>query len=97
RGSCLVAPDRQYDAVQWITEQHFNETEVCEVAVETCSGTFAGFLYRMNRKLEHDTARFTNSLPHPFCKNEVMPVAWRQVAAGLGNPYDRLARLQFFQ
>ena len=93
----LVAADRQHDAIERITEQHFDQAEIGEIAIQARGRTLAGLLNRMHRKLEHDAARFANAFAHALGKHEVMTIAGRQVAAGLRDADDRLARLQLLQ
>jgi hypothetical protein len=49
----------------------------------------------MHRKFERDPARLANAFAHALGQFQMMPVAGREVGAGLRDADDRLARLQF--
>ena len=87
----LVAARRQHNAVKRVAIKHFHETEISEVAIKRRSRPLAGFLNRMHRKLECDTARSGDSLAHAFSEIKMMPVARRQIGTRLRNADDRLA------
>ncbi len=71
----LVTTNRQHNAIERIAIKHFDKAEICEVAIKACSRTFAGFLDRMNRKFDHDTARFTHTFTHAIGQLQMMTVA----------------------
>ncbi len=48
----------------------------------------------MDGEFERDAARGADALADALCQLKVMPVAGREVGAGLGDADDRLARLQ---
>ena len=93
----LVAAGGEHDAVDRIAVEHLDQRQVGEVAVERRGRALAGFLDRMDRKLEGDAAGLADAFAHALGEVEVMAVAGRQVGAGLGDADDRLARLQLLQ
>ena len=93
----LVAADGQHHAVERIAVQHLDQAEIGEVAVEPGGGPLAGFLDRMDRKFDGDAARLADALAHALGQHQMMAVAGRKVAAGLGDADDRPARAQFLK
>src|SRR6478752_4185305 len=91
----VVAAGGKDYAVQRVAEQYFHQPEIGEVAVQRRGRALAGLLNRMHRKFHGDAAGGADSLPHTVRQFDVVAVAWRKVAAGLGNADNRLARLQF--
>jgi hypothetical protein len=51
----------------------------------------------MDGEFDRDAARLANALAHALRQHQVMPVAGAQVAAGLRDADDRLARLQLLE
>jgi hypothetical protein len=90
----LVAARRQHDTIERIAEQHLDQAQIGEVAVERGGRALAGLLDGMSRELKRHAARIPNALAHALGKLEVVPVARRQIAAALGDADDRPARLQ---
>ena len=91
----LVAAGRQHHAVERIAEQHFDQAEIGEIAVERRRRPLAGLLDGMDRKFEGDAAGIADALAHALGQLEVMAVAGAQVGAGLRDADDRLAGCQF--
>jgi hypothetical protein len=91
----LVTARGQDHAIERVAVQHFDEAQIGEIAVECRSRTLAGFLDRMAREFEGNAAGIANAFAHTLCQFKVMPVARRQIAAGLRDSDDRLARGQF--
>ena len=91
----LVAADGEHHAVERIAVEHLDQRQVGEVAVERGRRPLAGFLDRVARKFERDAAGRLDAGAHALGQFEMMPVAGRQVRAGLGDADDRLAGLQF--
>src|SRR6476646_2658108 len=85
----LVAAGHKHDAVEWITEQHFDETEISKVAVERRGRPLSGLLNRMARELKCNAAGRANTLTHPLGKLNMMPIAGREVRSRLCDPYNR--------
>src|ERR1700743_2767412 len=54
-GGGLCATDRQHHTIERITIQHFDQTEIGEIAVESCGGALAGFLNGMDGKFDGNT------------------------------------------
>ncbi len=77
--------------------QHFDQAKIGKVAIQPGGGTLARFLNGVDRKFDADAASFTDAFAHAFGQNQMVAVAWRQVAAGLGNADNRAARAQFFK
>ena len=96
-GHRLVAADGEHDAVERIAVKDLDEAQVSEIAVEAGRGTLAGFLDRMDRKFERDAAGRVNPLLHMLGEDQMMPIARHQIAPGLGDADDRLARLKLLQ
>ena len=48
----------------------------------------------MHRKFQHDAAGFAHAFAHALGEHEMMTIAGREIAAGLRDADDRLARLQ---
>src|SRR5690606_5515465 len=71
----LVATDRQYHAIDRIAEQHFDEAEIREISIEPRCRALAGFLNRMNGKLERDAAGVANTLFDPFDQDQMVTIA----------------------
>src|SRR3954453_17946144 len=93
-GRRLVAAGHQHDAVERIAVEDFDEPEIREVAIERRSRALAGLLDRMHRKFERDAARRADAFANAAGEFEMMPVARREVGAGLRDPDDRLAGAQ---
>ena len=93
----LVAAGGEHDAVERIAEQHFDQAEIGEVAVERRGRPLAGFLDRVHRELERDAARGADAFAHALGQLEMMTVARRQVGAGLRDADDRLAGGEFLE
>ena len=93
----LVAAGHQHDAVERIAVEDFDEAEIGEVAVERRGRPLAGLLDRMHRKLERDAARRADAFAHAARQFEMMPVAGREVGAGLRDADDRLAGAQLLR
>ena len=91
----LVAAGGQHHAVERIAEQDLDQAEISEVAVERRGRPLAGLLDRMHRKLHRDAAGVADALADPMRQFQMMPVAGREVVAGLRDADDRLAGLQF--
>src|SRR4029078_12788027 len=91
-----VAAARQNGAAELITEQDLDQAEISEVAIKCRSRPLAGFLDRVRGEFHRDAARRADAFAHPVCQFEMMPVAGREVVAGLGDADDWLAGLQFF-
>ncbi|VVT19327.1 hypothetical protein SPHINGO391_460096 [Sphingomonas aurantiaca] len=96
-GRRLVAADRQHDAVERIAVEHLDQRQIGEVAVEPGGRALAGFLDRVDREFERDAAGFADALAQAFGEHEVVAIAGAQVAAGLRDADDRLARAQFLE
>ena len=90
----LVAADGQHHPVERIAVEHLDQPEIGEVAVEPRRRPLAGLLDRMHRELHGDAAGVADAVAHPLGELQVMPVAGREVRAGLRDADDRLARLQ---
>ena len=93
----LVAADGQHHAVERIAVEHLDQAQIGEVAVEAGGRALAGLLDRVDREFDGDAARLANAFAHALGQHEVMAVAGREVAAGLGDADDRLARLQLLE
>ncbi len=87
----LVAAGGEHHAVERIAEQHLDQAEIGEVAVERRGRAFAGLLDRMHRELEGNAAGVADAVAHPLGQLEVVAVAGREIRAGLGDADDRLA------
>ena len=87
----LVAAGREHDAVERIAEQHLDQAEIGEVAVERRGRPLAGLLDRMHRELEGDAAGVADAFAHALGELEMVAVAGRKIGAGLGDADDRLA------
>ena len=90
----LVAAGGQHDAVERIAEQHLDEAEIGEIAVERRGRPLAGLLDRVHRKFERDAAGVADAVAHALGEFDVMAVAGREIGAGLGDADDRLAGRQ---
>ena len=88
----LVAARCEHDAVERIAEQHLDQAEIGEVAIERGGRPLAGLLDRMRRKLERNAARIADAVAHALCQLQVMTVAGRKVGARLGDADDRPPR-----
>ena len=96
-GGCrLVAAGGQHHTVERIAIEHLDQTDIGKIAVQRRGGAFAGFLNRVDRKFKGNTARIANAGAGTFRQINMVAVAGRQVAAGLGNADDRFAGAQFF-
>ncbi len=73
--------------------QYFNQPEIGQIAIECRRRPLAGFLNRMNRKLERNAARVADAVAHAFCKLDMVSIARREIGACLRDSNDRLARL----
>lgn len=73
-------------------KQHFDEPEVGEVPVQAGRRSLARFLDRMEREFEGYPPGLANALADPLRKHQVMTVARAEIAAGLGDAYDRATR-----
>ena len=93
-GRGLVAAGGEHDAVQRVAVQHLHERQVGEVAVQRRRRPLARFLDRVDREFQRQAAGGGDAVPHPLRQVEVVAVAGGDVAAGLGDADDRLARLQ---
>ncbi len=93
----LIATDHQHDAVERITEQHFGERQVGEVAVERGGRPLAGLLDRMHREFEADATGRDDAVAHPLGEFDMVTVAGGEVGAGLGDADDRLAAGQLVE
>src|SRR5262249_35859401 len=82
-------------SVDRIAVEDLDQSEIGKVAIQGSSRTLAGFLQRMNRKLEWNSASVTDPGLHALCQDKVMPIARNEVASSLGNPDDRPSRLKF--
>ena len=91
-GRGLVAAGREHDPVERIAEEHLDQAEIGQVAVERRGRPFAGLLDRMHRELEGDAAGVVNALAHALGELEMVAIAGRQIRAGLRDADDRLAR-----
>jgi hypothetical protein len=68
-----------------------------QVAIQPRGRALAGFLDRVRAEFERDAAGVANPLAHALGKLEMMAVARREIAAGLGDADDRPARLDLFE
>ena len=93
----LVAAGGQHDAVEEVAVQALDQAEIGEVAVERGGRPLAGLLDRMDRELDRDAAGIADAVAHARRQVEVMAVAGREVAAGLGDADDRPAAMQLGQ
>ncbi len=93
-GRCLVAADREDDAVERVAVQHFDQPQIGQVAIETGGRSFAGLLNGMHGKLDRNAAGFADAFADPLRQHQVVAIAGREVGAGLGDADDRLAGLQ---
>ena len=91
----FVATGGQHYAVQRVTMQHLDQAQVGEVAVEGRGGAARLLGNRVYRKLHRDATCIANAVLDPLGQFDVMAVAGRQVAAGLGDADNRPPRLQF--
>ena len=87
----LVAPGHEHDTVERIAVENLHKTEIGKIAIERCRGPLARLLDRMHWELDRDTTSGANPLADPLRKIDMVPIAWREIGAGLGNAYDRLA------
>ena len=95
-GGCgLVAAGHQDDTVKRISVQDLDQPEIGEIAVERGRGPPAVLEGRMDREDHGYAARVADAVTDPFREREVDTVARVDVAAGLGDADDRLARAQF--
>ena len=90
----LVAADGEHHPVERVALQHLYEPQVGQVAIERGGGPLAGLLDGVHAELERDPAGLVDALAHPLGQLQVVPVAWRQVRAGLGDPDLGLVGLQ---
>ena len=74
-----------------VAVEHLDQAEVGQVAVERRGRALAGLLDRVDRELDRDAAGVADAVADPLGELEVVAVARRQVAAGLGDADDRLA------
>ncbi|KAG5719920.1 hypothetical protein E4T56_gene15533, partial [Termitomyces sp. T112] len=93
----LVAARGQHHAVERIAVKRLDQTQIGQIAVEPGGGALAGFLNRVDRKFQRDAAHFADALADAFGQHEMVAVAGRKVAAGLGDADDRLAAAQFLK
>jgi hypothetical protein len=91
----LVAAGRQHHAIEGVAVKDFHQPQVSQVAIQSGGGAAALFGDRVDRKLHRDTPRVADAGLDPLGQFDVMAVAGRQVAAGLGDADDRPAGLQF--
>ena len=87
----LVTAGGEHDAVERIAEQHLDQAEIGEIAVERRGRTLAGFLDRMHRELEGDAAGVVDAFAHALGELEMVAIAGREVGPALGDAHDRLA------
>src|SRR5215831_14858288 len=62
--AAMIAAGGEHDAVERIAEQHLDQGEIGEIAVERRGRTLAGFLYRMHGELEGDAAGVVDAFAH---------------------------------
>src|SRR5919107_33088 len=80
-----------------ISVEYLHQPQVCEVTLQ-CGGWPEAILEeRGDRKLHRDSAGVTNPIAHATRELQMVPVTGHQVAAGLGNTDDRLARAQLLR
>ena len=91
----LVASGRQHDTVEEIAVEALDEAEIGKVTVERRRRALAGLLDRMDGKLDGNAAGVADAVAHARGQVEMVAVAGRQVAAGLGDADDRAAAAQF--
>ena len=95
-GRGLVAAGGEHDAVDGVAVKHLDQAQVGQVAVQRRGGTFALLRDGVDRKLEGQAAGVADALLDALGQFHVDVVTRRQVAAGLCDADDRLARLEFF-
>src|SRR5262249_5077070 len=78
-----------------IAEQHLDQAEIREVAIERRGRPLTGFLDRVARELERDAAGAADALAHAMRELEMMAIARREVGTGLRDADDRRALPQF--
>ncbi|MNT39060.1 hypothetical protein D3C72_1752780 [compost metagenome] len=74
--------------------QDLNQAQIGQVAIQRRRGPPALFGQRMYRELHRDAARVPDTRLDALGQRQVMPVAGRQIAAGLGDADDRPPGLQ---
>ena len=93
----LVATGGQYDTVDGIAVKHLDQSKIGEIAIERRGRALAGFLDRVEWKLETHPPCLANAFANALGQENVMAITGRQIRAALGNPDNRLAGLQLFQ
>ena len=93
-GRGLVAAGGQHDAVEEVAVEALDQAEIGEVAIERRGRPLARLLDRMDGKLDGNAAGVADAVAHAHRQVEVMAVAGRQIAAGLGDADDRPAAVQ---
>src|SRR5690606_7641644 len=68
-----------------------------QIATERGGWPLAGFLDRLAGKFERDAAGIADAFADSLRQFQKMPVAGRQIAAGLGDADDRLAGGEFVE
>ena len=96
-GRRLVAAGGQHHAIDRIAVQHLHQAEIREVAIQRRGRPLAGLLDRMDREFQRHAAGRTNAVAHAARQLDMMPVARRQIGAGLGDADDRLAAAQLLR
>ena len=71
---------------------NLHQAQIGEVAVQPRGRALAGFLNRMHRKFEGNSAGIANALAHARRQDQMMPIARRKIRAGLGDADDGSAR-----
>ena len=73
--------------------QKFNEPQGCEITIQRGGGALAVLKNRVNRKLQRNTPRVTNTIAYATCQIQVMTITGCEITAGLGYTNNGLARL----
>src|SRR5581483_1299892 len=93
----FVAADGEHHTIERIAVEHFDQSEIGEVAVEARGRALAGLLDGVDRKLDGNAACRADARGDAFRQNEMMAIAGREVRARLGDTDDGLAGLQLLE
>ena len=93
----LVTTDGQHHAVERVAVEHLDQRKIGEVAVQPGGRALAGFLKRMGGEFERYAARLGDTGLDALGEDQVVTVAWHQVAARLRDADDRSTALDLLQ
>ncbi len=91
----LVATGGEHHAIQGKAVQDLHQAKVGQVAIQGRGGAATLLGNGVHREFHGDTARVADTGLDPLGQLQVMTIAGREIAAGLGDADDRPARLEF--